>query len=175
MSDVANEFARPLRIDALGEADRDFTIAADADERAALARRFGLVAIDRLTAGTRVRRTGEIVFVEGRIAAEVVQSCVATGEPLTATVDVPFSLRFVPEAMEFADEVELSEVDCDTIPYGGGVVDIGEAVAETLVLALDPFPRAPGADAALRAAGVLEEGEAGPFAGLKALRDRLSE
>jgi hypothetical protein len=42
-----------------------------------------------------------------------------------------------------------------------------------MALALDPFPRAPDADDVLKAAGVLSEGEAGPFAALRALKDRL--
>ena len=71
------------------------------------------------------------------------------------------------------EETELAEEDCDTAFFSGDSIDIGEAVAETLALALDPFPRAPGADERLRDAGVLDEGETGPFAILKALKDRL--
>jgi len=82
----------------------------------------------------------------------------------------------VPEGAEaVGDEVELSEDDCDTVEFTGSAIDLGEAAAETLVLSLDPFPRAAGADAVLREAGVLEEGEAGPFAALKALKDKLGE
>jgi hypothetical protein len=61
------------------------------------------------------------------------------------------------------------------VPIEGGSIDLGEAVAETMALALDPYPRAPGAEAALRAAGVLTEDEARPagkLAGLKDLLDR---
>jgi len=170
-----NEFARPIRLDTLGEGARAVTIAAEADERAALARRFGLVAIDRLEATATLRRTGDGVLAEGRLSAAVVQSCVATGDPLPATLDEPFALRFEPEAPAAAgaEEVELDEADLDVVPYSGGAIDLGEAVAETLSLALDPFPRAPDADARLRAAGVLEEGEAGPFAALRGLKDKL--
>jgi uncharacterized metal-binding protein YceD (DUF177 family) len=108
----------------------------------------------------------------------VVQSCVATGESLPATLDVPFRLRFVPEDdASAAEEIELSEEDCDTLTYAGGAVDLGEAAAETLALALDPFPRGPDADAALKAAGVVgeDEAEVGPFAALKGLRDKLGK
>ena len=46
---TAPEFSRPVRIDTLGErAAACLRIEADAGERTALARRFGLVAIDRL-------------------------------------------------------------------------------------------------------------------------------
>lgn len=170
----ANELARPIRLDALGDAPRVVTIEADEAERTALARRFGLIALDRLSAEVHLHREGQAVLAEGRLAAAVVQPCVATGDPVPAAIDEPFRLRFLPaDLIGDADEIELSEEDCDTIPLDGGLVDVGEAVAETLALALDPFPRSPGADAALKAAGVLEEGEAGPFAALKALKDRM--
>ena len=171
-----NEFARPIRLDVLGPGPRDFDFAAGVEERTALARRFALVSIDRLEVTAAVRREGPGAYAEGRVAAEVVQSCVATDVPIPARIDVPFTLRFVPEGAEaVGDEVELSEDDCDTVEFTGSAIDLGEAAAETLVLSLDPFPRAAGADAVLREAGVLEEGEAGPFAALKALKDKLGE
>jgi uncharacterized metal-binding protein YceD (DUF177 family) len=151
------------------------SIEADASERAALARRFGLVAIDGLAAEAALSRSGETVRAEGRLSAQVTQSCVASGEPLKAAIDEPFALRFVPEDQDIGDEVELSEQDCDTLSYDGAAVDLGEAVAETLSLALDPFPRGRGAEAALKQAGVLSEGEAGPFAALKALKDKMGQ
>jgi len=173
----AGEFPRPVRLDTLGAGERAITIAAEAGERAALARRFGLVSLDRLEASIRLKRAGPAVHAEGSLHAELVQSCVATGDPLPLALDETFVLRFLPEEMVDAatEELELSEEDCDTVPYTGGAIDIGEAVAETLALALPPFPRGPHADAALRAAGVLSEGEVegGPFAALKGLRDRL--
>jgi uncharacterized metal-binding protein YceD (DUF177 family) len=166
-----------VRLDTIGEAPRRVTISTDADERAALTRRFALVSIGQLEAEAEVRREGMTVFAGGRLWAQAVQSCVATGEPLPTTLDVPFSLRFIPEegAAEPADEVELSEQDCDTLTYAGGAIDLGEAVAETLVLSLNPFPRSPGADDALKAAGVVGEEDAGPFSVLKGLREKLEK
>ena len=169
----ANEFARVVPIDSLGEAPREMRIEADPAERAALAVRFGLVAIERLAATAALHRDGGIVVAEGRLRAQAVQSCVATGDPLAASVDVPFALRFQPAAAPPGDEIELSATDCDTLDYEGGAIDLGEAVAEEFVLALDPFPRAPDAEARLREAGVLGEAETGPFAALKELKDRL--
>lgn len=168
------EFSRPVRIDTLGEGGRSVSIEADDTERAALAARFGLIALDALSAEAALRREGDLLFAEGRVKASVIQACVASGAPVPAKVDEAFSLRFVPEA-EAGEEIELDAEDFDTIDYAGGAVDLGEAVAETLALSLDPFPRSPDADAILRAAGVLSEDEVvtGPFAGLKALKDKL--
>ena len=91
--------------------------------------------------------------------------------PLTATIDEPVALRFVDNFGAVDGEIELSDDALDTVPIDGGAVDLGEAAAETLALALDPFPRGPNAAAALRAAGVISEEEYQPvnaFSGLKA-------
>lgn len=171
---AAPEFSRPIRLDTLAEAPRRVSIEADEAERAALAARFGLIAVDRLTASAELSRRGADVLAEGVLEARVIQACVASGVPVPATIAEPFALHFVPEAAgPIAEEVELAETELDVIGCEGGAIDLGEAVAQTLALALDPFPRAPGADVALREAGVLGEGETGPFAALKALRDRL--
>ncbi len=167
---VPGEMARPLRLDQLGEAARAESVTATPGERAALARRFGLIGIERLVATAEVRRAGETVFAAGRVEADVVQACAATGVPLAVAIAEPFALRFAPRAaLDAAGEVELDAGDLDVVAYDGGAIDLGEAVAETLALAIDPFPRAPDADDRLRAAGVIGEDEAGPFAGLKAL------
>ena len=169
------EFARPVRIDALGEGARPMTVEADAGERAALAARFGLVALDRLAAEAVLTRKGDMILAEGRVTARLTQACVASGTPLPAEIDEPFSLRFVPAVASGGDmageEMELDIEDVDTVEYAGGAIDLGEAVAETMALCLDPFPRARDADAVLREAGVLSEEEAAeaasPFAALK--------
>src|SRR3546814_3946393 len=41
------------------------------------------------------------------------------------------------------DEVELGEEACDVLPMDGDSVDIGERAAETVSLALAPYPRLP--------------------------------
>lgn len=167
------EFSRPERVDTIGEGERAVAIVADAEERAALARRFALVGVARLEASFAVRRDGGAVLATGRVTAAVTQACSITGEPIEARVDEPVSLRFVDQGSAEEDEVELSADAVDTLPIENGAVDLGEAAAETMALALDPFPRAPGADAALAEAGVLGEGQAGPFGALAGLKDKL--
>lgn len=168
------EFSRTYRLDELGNVPRAVTIAATETERAKLAQRFDLIAIDRLEAAAELVRDGEIVIASGKLKAEVVQACVASGEPVPATIAEDFALRFVREATgDAAEDVELDESDLDAVGYEGGAVDLGEAAAQTLALALDPFPRAPGAEERLRAAGVVGEEDAGPFAALKALKNKL--
>ena len=170
------EFSRPVRIDTIGEAPRALSVAAEEVERVNLARRFGLVAIDRLAAELVLRRTGSDVAMDGTLSAKVVQACVATGDPLEAELDLPFALIFrpQPEVDNPEEEIELGEDELDVIFHDKAWIDVGEAVAETLLLNLDPYPRAPGAEEALRQAGVKSEEEAGPFGALAGLRDKLT-
>ncbi len=173
---ITPEFSRLVRLDSLSAEPRTIVLEADERERAALAIRFDLVAIDRLEAEAECVRGEDVVNVTGKLVGEVTQSCVASGEPVPARISETFILRFVPaQSLEDGtEEVELSEGDCDVIGYAGGGVDLGEAVAETMALALDPFPRSPTAEEALRAAGVLSEQDAGPFAALRLLKDKLT-
>lgn len=165
------EFSRPERVDTIGEGERIVAIAADAAERAALATRFDLVAIDRLDARLGVTRTASGIVVTGTVSASVTQACSVTDDAIAVEIDEPVALRFV-AALEVGEEVELDEGALDTVEIADGVIDLGEAAAETMALALDPFPRGPGAAAALRAAGVIGEDEVKPYnalaAGLKA-------
>lgn len=174
---ITPEFSRLVRLDSLGDQPRTIAIDADAGERDALAIRFDLISIDRLEASVECTRDGEVVHVTGTLSARIEQACVASGAPVPAKIDTPFVLRFVPAPMlETGEEdIELSEQDCDVVGYSGGSVDLGEAAAETLALALDPFPRSAEATDALRAAGVLGEEDAGPFAVLKGLKEKLGK
>jgi uncharacterized metal-binding protein YceD (DUF177 family) len=173
------EFSRPVRVDTLGGQPRTMAVAADETERAALAQRFGLFAIDRLEAALALSRSGDEVAMHGTVEAAVVQACVASGAPVPAALIVPFDILFRPQpaAARADEELELSESEMDVVFYDRAEIDVGEAVAETLSLNLDPYPRSPEADAILREAGVKREGEEekGPFAGLAALRDKLGK
>jgi uncharacterized metal-binding protein YceD (DUF177 family) len=168
------EFSRIVRLDSLGEAERAEAIEADAAERRALARRFGLAALDALSARLTLLRQGTEVMLAGRLHARVTQSCVASGAPIPAEIDEPVALVFRPMPADGVpdDEIELEGDELDVLFHDGAAIDVGEAVAQSLALALDPYPRAPEAEAALSEAGVRSEAEAGPFAALAALKGK---
>ena len=172
---TAPEFSRPERIDTIGEGEREIAVTASKSERAALAERFGLKAIERLEGVFRVRRDAAGIVARGNVLASVVQSCVVTDEALPVTVDEPVALRFVAEDKPDADEVELDENALDTMGFDGAAIDLGEAAAETMALALDPFPRGPNAAAVLREAGVISEEEAKPVGALAGLKAQLEK
>jgi uncharacterized metal-binding protein YceD (DUF177 family) len=175
------EFSRLFRLDSLTGEPFRVEIEAGPDEREDLARRFGLVAIDTLAAEGELRRSGAAVTAIGRLKARVTQSCVASAEPVQAEVAEDFRVDFrpLPADARPEEEVELGEGELDVTFYEGGAIDLGEAVAQTLLLGLDPYPRSPAAEAALREAGVKSEEEArveaSPFAALAALKAKLEE
>ena len=169
------EFSRTFRADTIGSSPRHVSLEANEAERDALCRRFGLISIAALSAEADLVRNGETITASGRLSASAVQSCVASDEPVPESVDTEFRLDFrpQPEVAGPEEEIELSETELDVVFYDGASIDLGEAVAETLSLSLDPYPRSPTADDALRAAGVKSEAEAGPFAALAALKEKM--
>ena len=168
-----SDFAHRLQLDQIRDGDR-IDLTADDAERAAVSERLGLAALDRLEAHAALVRDGDAIRATGRLQASLQQSCVVTGEPIAAHVDEPFDLAFLPEPDgSEADELEIRENECDVVFHDGAMIDLGSAIADTLALNLDPYPRSAGADAALKEAGVLSEEEAGPFAALAALKERL--
>lgn len=142
-------------------------------ERVALAERFGLVGLERLVAEITLDRDGDTVDAAGTLEAEIVQSCAVTGEDLPVSIREAIALRFVPESdvAEFDpdEDTEFDPEELDEIAYSDGAFDLGEAVAQSLALAIDPYATGPEADAMRKKAGLLDEGSAGPFAALKGL------
>jgi uncharacterized metal-binding protein YceD (DUF177 family) len=168
------EFSR--LIDVRQAEGKHVELSAGADECAALARRFALARIDRLEAALDLGHGDKGLEARGRLNAEIVQSCAVSGEDFPVAVSEDLFFRFVPEADDHSpdEEVELAAEDCDEIEYAGTMIDLGEAVAQSLALAIDPFAEGPGAEAARRRAGLMAESEAGPFAALAALRSQQS-
>lgn len=170
----APEFSRPIKVDQIGRLAGSVHIAAKTEERMALMRRFGLIALDRLEADYGLDEENGAIVARGRIRATLSQPCVATGLPVPEQIDSDFLLRFIVEGTDVidSDELELDVEDCDTIGYDGQIIDMGEAVAETMALVMAPYPRSPDADAYLKEVGVLNEDQTGPFAALLALKNK---
>jgi hypothetical protein len=141
-------------------------------ERAALAARFGLIALTRLEARVRFTLEGAAVYVTGQMLADVVQACAVSGEDLPVAIAEPVALRFVPAAPgPIGDvEVEIDGASADEIEFGGTRFDLGEALAQGLALAIDPFAKGPGAAEARQRAGLGDDRTGGAFAALAALR-----
>jgi hypothetical protein len=164
------ELHRPLAIDRIGPAGTDVTVEATDQECHALAARMNLPAIRALRCRLHLEPATEeaMVAVYGHLVAVVVRTCVVSLEDFEATVEERFQVRFVPSGTETdSDDPE----SIDEIPYEGRLIDLGKAAAEQLGLALDPYPRMPGATLF----GEDDATPGGPFAALAALRGKARE
>ena len=183
-----NEFSRKLVVDPWPEAGIDVDVSADPAERQALARRFDLLEVRSLRAHGRIERLeqpAELVF-RGWLAADLVQTCVLSLEPVPATIRQAIERRYRPgsaaadrERLQPKGAIHLDDEDAEddeVEPVNGREIDLGEAIAEEFGLALDPYPRALGAAAiepeALGPHVSLGQAEPEkPFAALRQLRE----
>ncbi|MBG0803545.1 DUF177 domain-containing protein [Methylocystis sp. H4A] len=132
----------------------DVDIRATPLECAALAQLNALPAVHSLQAKLRARqRRGDGLEIEGELRARIRQICVTTLEEFDSELIEPIQMRFAPprdeaprnrRRHEETTEITLDEDPPD--PLIGGVVDLGAVVSEFFTLALDPYPRKPGAN-----------------------------
>jgi uncharacterized metal-binding protein YceD (DUF177 family) len=161
----------PVRLDEIPETGLRLDLEADAPTRAAVAAAVAVNEVPRLAASFDLARHGrERMHVVGTVSAQVLQTCVVTLDPVENQIEEGIDLVFVaPSALgPAANEVNL-EAEAVEPPETliDGVVDLGAVATEFLMLAIDPYPRKPGA--------VFEppqNADAGshPFAALAALR-----
>jgi uncharacterized metal-binding protein YceD (DUF177 family) len=161
------EFSRLVPLNRLGPESFHQEIAASEIERRALAKRFGLVSLDRLSATVELaRERGGTILLTAEFVAEFAQECVVTLDPVPGTVEASFSLRYgAPEAEPETDRDDDPAFE----PLSGEAIDIAEAVAQEFSLSLPEFPRAP--DAVVEHDDP-EKAEDGPFAALARLAQR---
>jgi uncharacterized metal-binding protein YceD (DUF177 family) len=124
------------------------TVEADEAEREQIARFVGLRDLPRLSAEFALTTVGHSVRVDGRLFAVVGQTCVVTLERVENSIDEAISLLFAPQAAippakEGAREVDAAEEPPEAI--ADGKIDLAKIAVEFLVLAIDPYPRKPGA------------------------------
>lgn len=144
-------------------------LAPDAAARADIARTMDLAALDAFEAELTVAPVEGGWRLSGRIAADAVQTCGLTLEPLPVRIDRGFSL-ILAEAVD-RDEAEiLVDPEGDDPPdvVEGGRIELMRYALEQLALSLDPFPRKPGAVFTPPESPA----EASPFAVLERLRPR---
>lgn len=160
------ELHRPVALDRIGPRGMTVDIEAKPDELPAIAARLHVLALESLHCAFRLRRVGaSTVEAEGALRAQVTETCVVSLDPFSHDVAETFTVHFVPPGAE-DDNPDPEAVD--QIPYAGAAADLGEAAVEQLALALDPFPRKPGAALPAEAS----EETPNPFAALLARRSQ---
>lgn len=170
---ATNEFSRIVTPDRLGGPTVTESLEASPAEREAVARRLDILAVDRLTAQVTVKSVGHQLFrVQGRWQAEVQQACVVTLEPVAQSLDGEFEASYEADAAP-GDESDVvidpeAADPAEILPEEG--IDLGELVVQELSVALDPYPRAPGAEIPAEYRPPEVEENDGPFSALKVLK-----
>jgi hypothetical protein len=155
---MTSELSRPVALSHIRAKGLTVLVQATPEECAAVATRMDLPAILSLKCRFELSRDdGGSVLAEGHLHAEVTQTCVTSAEDFDAQVEEVFTIHFVPGGTERDD---LDPDGPDEIPYEGETIDLGEATAEQLGLALDPWPRIEGATVPV----IDGEGDRSPFA-----------
>jgi len=164
---ITSEFHHSVLLDRIGPAGLDVAIKASHAQCAALADRMQVPVVHALICRFHlVREDRDHVAARGHLLARITQTCVVSMEDFETDVEERFQVRFVPAG----EETDLIDPEADDdLPYDGNTIDLGEAAAQQLGLAIDPYPRMPGAE-------LPEEKEATneppphPFAALGSLR-----
>ena len=176
-------FLRPIPVRSLSrKRPLPFDIAPEPDEKPAIARFLGLEAVRSLRFRGELVPAGDDEWrVEGRLQAEVVQSCVVTVAPVVGRIDEPVLRRYLrEESFALPREIDLDpEAQDDPDPYGA-TIDPGLLALESMALTLDPYPRAPGVPPAEFHAGPPgaaphAEADPKPFAKLAVLKEKFGE
>ncbi len=168
-------FDATLRVDNLPAAGKVLNVEADAGELANLTDLMQVSSVDSFSAQLAVEKFRGGVRATGELKAQVTQPCVVTFEPVVQEIFEPVDRIFLPGADIGSDSAPGSEVfvdlEGDDIPdyLSGPELDLAPLLLEVLGLAIDLYPRAPGAELPDDA----DDGEdesLNPFAALKGLK-----
>lgn len=161
-------FSDVLRVNEIG-AGITRHVVPDATARARIVKALDLASLTSFEAEMSISPAHVGWALRGRVKAEAEQVCGITLDPLPVQIDQSFTVNLT-EAPDVANddggEIEVSLDDDAPDVIEDGRIDLGQYAVEQFALALDPFPRKPGAEFVQPA----EPAEISPFAVLKQLR-----
>ncbi|MCR9236045.1 MAG: DUF177 domain-containing protein [Alphaproteobacteria bacterium] len=135
---------------------KDFLIKPDKADYPAIADALNVLAVRDLNATLRIHRTKNSIRVRGFVEAVVEQSCVVTLEPVRQSLTEEVDRTFVANSSDFdtvfakmnanhAMMIDPDEVDPPEIVENGRL-DLAAIALEHVIIGIDLYPRAPGAD-----------------------------
>jgi uncharacterized metal-binding protein YceD (DUF177 family) len=161
-----------FELGALSQAGSAVTVTASGDELARLADWAGVVAVHAFGGKVNLKRLSSSHFAfAAELAADIVQSCVVTLEPVRTRIarHIERELHFDPRAEPEAGELTLAAGDDDAPEIITSLdYDLAAPLLEEFVLAIDPYPRKKGA--AFAPPADPEGREDSPFTALKSLK-----
>ena len=166
--------SRIYNLGRLGHTGDEVVLDADEAERAALAKAAEILSVPKFSARIVLKKLSPTRFsLHYDVVAEILQACVVTLEPLAARITQDFvrELHHTPNLNRVTKEVIVTPGD-DELPdeIESLHYDLAGPLLEEFLLAIDPYPRAPGVEFA-PPEGMGDKPES-PFAALKALKPR---
>lgn len=164
-----------IRVDKIPSAGRVVDVSTDPAQREALALRFRVAAVPAFGAKVTATRFRGGIRAQGEVWGEVVQPCVVTGEHVHQSIREAVDRIYLPgrdEALEHGAGAEVFvNLEDDDFPdyFDGDEIDLADLITEIFALAIDLYPRSPGAALPEDGAGD-DPSELSPFAALKALK-----
>jgi uncharacterized metal-binding protein YceD (DUF177 family) len=169
-------WSHEIEVAALPQEGRTFKLVPDEATRSKLAEHAEVLGVPELSVTIKVRPTAAGAEATGELSGAVRQRCVVSLEEFDNPVSEQIEVDFADAAEDAAPEDEAEEDLERPDPIVDGKIDLGALAAEFLVLAVDPYPRKPGAqmpnlpgDEAENASGK------SPFASLSGLKNRIKK
>ena len=147
---ITPEFSRLISILDIEVDGIEINISANSLECDALAKRFSVKHVQRLSTKLIFSKPeGEsLPKLEARYIAEISQICVLTLEPMTSIIERKFFCTIAEkDVFNIDEELEFTVNDVDLAEFiNNCFFDAGELVSKHLLLEIEPYPRAVGAE-----------------------------
>ena len=163
----------PIRLHELARGPQRLRLEPNEADRAAIAKRLGLVSLPALRADVTVKPWLDGVEVTGHFEAVAEQVCGVSLDPFEQPLEGDIEVQAVPAGSPHAASAEGGELELDPDApdapdvLAGDSIDVAAYLIEHLALELDPFPRKPGVEFDYQPTEV----ETSPFAALKKLTE----
>jgi len=172
------EFSYEIDLNSLPHGGKSISLSASKDVCAKVAARLDAHSLEKLEGEAFLAATRTEITLTGVLRASLTRECVASLEPMTENIEEAFDIAFLrlsddqdPEAPANGEIRDNGEEPPEI--HAGDNFDLGEFLVQQLSLAMDPFPRKPGAESLVETYGT--SGDDSPFASLREKLQKSNE
>lgn len=152
------EFSREISLSELPRGGKSYRLQTDDDVRAVLARRLRIPAVLSFEGEMHVKASRRTIRTTGRLSASLTRECVVSLEDCNEILAEDFDLELLRgEPKDDAGADVEGDIDVLREYHNGETLDVGEILVQQLSLAMDPYPRKPGAASLAQVHGTQEE------------------